>query len=488
MPLLTDSARGASLASCQANAFGPAPIALVVRLATDIAGALETASAGRRGVSPAQVRIGYDGAVDVVDPMGPEETAYLAPEQLSGAALDRRADVFSLAVVVWELLTGARLFARGSKALTTVAILDEPLLDARDVNPEIPPIIVEVLATALARDRSERFDTPSAFAKALTAARASAGLPDAGTQDLARWVAEHVPPRAQPASAVPELDIPMVPSSRRSAPASSASRVVAATSVRTAAAQAFSDASLSSAAPRSVAFDVAPDDDFDMEIERNLATSIVPAPTSSRPSGLHAGRPSVPSNAGLELGAPLRRSARTEPSERRAAVGLFAKLLGLVVALALFGGTAGALHHFVHRPGGRSLTALLPHAFDGLSATDSGAVAVVTLVVAAIVIFVGLRLRPHAWLVVLSGGALLLMALAMVTVTLASTGDNPTPPDGVLLVPFLAPASLLLLALGMTTRAGRMMARGGRVSAVPLAVLAGALAFVAFEVSRLAGR
>jgi hypothetical protein len=203
---------------------------------------------------------------------------------------------------------------------------------------------------------------------------------------------------------------------------------------------------------------------------------------------MHSGRPS---NAGLELGAPLRRSARTEPSARRAEVGFLAKLLGTVIALVLLGGTAAALFRFVHHPGGRSLTALLPHAFDGLSATDSGAVAIVALVVAVTVIFVGLRLKPHAWFVVLSGGALLLLALAMVTVTLASTGDNPTPPDGVLLVPYLAPAALVLLALGIAGRAGRIMAgaRGARrLGGAPLAVLAGALAFLAFEVSGLASR
>ena len=82
-------------------------------------------------------------------------------------------------------------------------------------------------------------------------------------------------------------------------------------------------------------------------------------------------------------------------------------------------------------------------------------------------------------------------SLAMVTVTLASTGENPTPPDGALLVPYAAPLGLLLLALGMGGRAGRILAwaRGvRRIRGVPLAVASGALAFVAFEISRLATR
>ncbi len=496
MPLLRDSARAASLAACQANAIGPTPLALVMRLALDIATALDAIGRRHPGLTPAEIRIGYDGAVGVFDTLGRPESAYLAPEQITGSAPDRRAEVFSLGIVVWELLTGARLFARATEALSTVAVLEEPILDARTVNPELPAVIGEVLGTALARDRNGRFDTPLAFAKALAAAGASVRVQEATTEELARWLAERVSPPVPQLGAVPDLDLPP-PSSRRSIPTSittSAAPAAPPTSVRTAAAAAFADVSLSIPTQKAIAFDVAPDDDFDMQIERNFSTSVVPTATSARPSGMHAStssRPSLPGNAGLELGAPLRRTARTEPSSRRSEVGFLAKLLGLVIALLLFAGTAAALFRFVHRAGGRSLTALLPHAFDGLSATDSGAVALVALVVAATVIFVGLRLKPHAWFVVLSGGALLLLALAMVTVTLASTGDNPTPPDGVLLVPFLAPAALAFLALGMAGRAGRIMGRADgarRLGGVPLAVLAGALAFVAFEVSHLASR
>ena len=502
MPLLRGNARGtsASLAECQANAIGPAPVAVALRIASEIARALEATGGVHHGVSPAQIQLGHDGSVALVEVGGREDTAYLAPEQVSGSALDRRADVFSLGIVIWELLTGARLFERGTEALTTVAILEEPILDARAVNPDLPAILGEVLATALARDKSRRFDTATAFASALVAAAATVGVRVATPEVVARWVAERMP-SALPAlggalpelgGAVPELDIPSAPRRSVSVPTASASPPVPPTSVRTAAAAAFSDVALSVPAQKSIALDLGDDDDFDMQIERNLTTSTMPTATSSRPSGMHASRPSMPhASTGLELGAPQRRSARTEPSSRRVEVGFLPRLLGLVVALVLFGGTAAALFRFLHRAGGRSLTSLLPHAFDGSSATDSGAIALVSLVLAVTVIFVGLRLRPHAWLIVLSGGALLFLALAMVTVTLASTGDNPTPPDGVLLIPYLAPAGVVLLALGMAGRAGRVMAeaRGARrLGGVPLALLAGALAFVAFEVSRLAVR
>ena len=109
----------------------------------------------------------------------------------------------------------------------------------------------------------------------------------------------------------------------------------------------------------------------------------------------------------------------------------------------------------------------LPHAFDGTSATESGALALVSLVVAVTVVFVGLRIRPHAWAIVVAGGMLLLLALAMVTVTLASTGENRTPPDGALLVPYLLPGGLVLLALGIAGRAGRCCGEAAARGASP---------------------
>jgi hypothetical protein len=163
-------------------------------------------------------------------------------------------------------------------------------------------------------------------------------------------------------------------------------------------------------------------------------------------------------------------------------------LPGYGLSLLLAAGTAAGLFKLAHRAGGVDVTALLPHAFDGSSATESGVVALLSLGVAIAIGFVGLRLRPHAWSLVGSSSALLLLALAMVTVTLASTGENPTPPDGVLLVPYLLPAAVLLLAVGVVGRAGRRFAdrRGAaRAAFVPIAAAAGAIGFAAVEASRL---
>lgn len=169
--------------------------------------------------------------------------------------------------------------------------------------------------------------------------------------------------------------------------------------------------------------------------------------------------------------------------------GIAVKLLGALVMLAVAGGTGFGLLRTIHQPGGRDVTHALPHAFDGTAATESGAVALGALVVAVLLGFLGLRLKPHAWTVVASGGAFLLLALAMVTVTLASSGEEAAPPDGVLLVPYLFPAATLLFALGLFVRSARLFAHAvgmRRAGAIPIAVIAGALAFIAFETSRLA--
>jgi hypothetical protein len=269
---------------------------------------------------------------------------------------------------------------------------------------------------------------------------------------------------------------------------------------RVATSQAPSAPRTSSAAPahgggHAIAIQVADDDDDDMQIERSSGgmPEQPPMGTSTRPSSVSlagGGRPSGSPGAagtGLQLGAPVRASARRSIPSYQAPT--LAELVpGYALSLLLAGGAAAGLFKVAHRAGGVDLTALLPHAFDGSSATESGVIALLSLVVAIAIGFVGLRLRPHAWTLVGSSTALLLLALAMVTVTLASTGENPTPPDGVLLVPYLLPAAVLLLAVGVMGRAGRRFAdrRGAaRAAFAPIALAAGAIAFAAGEASRL---
>ena len=93
--------------------------------------------------------------------------AYMSPEQLRGEKLDRRSDVFSLAIVLFELLTGRRLFRRKSRLEVFKAIVKERIPTASEVRSDLPPMLVAVLGQALARDREERFLNALAFGEAL---------------------------------------------------------------------------------------------------------------------------------------------------------------------------------------------------------------------------------------------------------------------------------------------------------------------------------
>ena len=83
--------------------------------------------------------------------------AYMAPEQLRGsAAIDRRADVFAVGVVLYEMLALRRLFQRKTDYLTFRAVMEQPIPDVRRYRPDAPPEISDVLARALDRDPARR--------------------------------------------------------------------------------------------------------------------------------------------------------------------------------------------------------------------------------------------------------------------------------------------------------------------------------------------
>lgn len=85
---------------------------------------------------------------------------YLAPEQLRGEAVDRRCDVYSLGVVLFELLTGQRPFTGQTLEQIHQAVLSAPTPQARQVNPKVPAALSAIVARAMSRSPGDRF--PSA--------------------------------------------------------------------------------------------------------------------------------------------------------------------------------------------------------------------------------------------------------------------------------------------------------------------------------------
>jgi eukaryotic-like serine/threonine-protein kinase len=85
--------------------------------------------------------------------------AYMAPEQLRGAPLDRRVDVFAVGILLFEMLALRRLFQRRTDYLTLQAVMEEPIPDVRRFRGDLPPALVAVLGGALQRDRDLRLET-----------------------------------------------------------------------------------------------------------------------------------------------------------------------------------------------------------------------------------------------------------------------------------------------------------------------------------------
>jgi len=148
-----------------------------------------------RDVSPQNIMVGVNGGAKVLDfgvakAAGAAQTtkegtikgkiAYMSPEQIYGDKLDRRADIYAAGVVLWELLTGRRLFAGDANepaiAKALEAVIDPPGL----LVPTLPAELDDVAMRALSRSREDRFDTALEMAHALTSAAKTASAAAVG--------------------------------------------------------------------------------------------------------------------------------------------------------------------------------------------------------------------------------------------------------------------------------------------------------------------
>ncbi len=131
-----------------------------------------------RDVSPHNILISLDGAIKLSDfgiakALGESETtqpgmikgkvAYIPPESVKGEPVDGRGDVFSLGVVLFELLTGKTPFRRESDVATLQAIVTMPPPNPVLLNPKIHPSIAAVMLKALEKQPENRFQTAGEF-------------------------------------------------------------------------------------------------------------------------------------------------------------------------------------------------------------------------------------------------------------------------------------------------------------------------------------
>jgi serine/threonine protein kinase len=122
--------------------------------------------------------------------------AYMAPEQLNGERVDRRADVYSVGCILYELLGGAPRFGASSAGALVGAVLKGEARALSSLRPDLSPRLVQIVDRAVCPDREERFGTAREMAQALEGTLAEAGrvIGNAAIGDwLARTMGNPVP-------------------------------------------------------------------------------------------------------------------------------------------------------------------------------------------------------------------------------------------------------------------------------------------------------
>ena len=155
-----------------------------------------------RDVSPQNILVSSDGVAHLLDfgiakAAGRGETtgdgsvkgklAYMAPEQLHGERVDRRADVYAVGAVLWEALTGRRLFEGAPDAVIGKRMLAEAPAPPGAIVPAVPPELDAIVLRALAPEPERRFGSARQMALALEACGLAATVTRVGS-----WVEETV--------------------------------------------------------------------------------------------------------------------------------------------------------------------------------------------------------------------------------------------------------------------------------------------------------
>jgi tetratricopeptide (TPR) repeat protein/class 3 adenylate cyclase len=167
-------------------ARGPLPLERVIQIARDVAAGLAAAHQHgviHRDVKPSNVMLLRDDRLKILDfgiakvkglsltgtgaPIG--TVSYMSPEQIRGEAIDARVDVWSLGVVLYEMLTGVLPFGGDSPAVVAHAIGTRAPLPPSEYREDVPEELDALVAIALAKSPERRFTAMSEFAAALDA-------------------------------------------------------------------------------------------------------------------------------------------------------------------------------------------------------------------------------------------------------------------------------------------------------------------------------
>jgi serine/threonine protein kinase len=189
------------------------PLDLALRVVSQVCAALEYAHRKKdergqpmqivhRDVSPQNILISFEGEVKLVD-FGIAKAAtkasntdrgalrgkllYMSPEQAWGRPIDRRSDVFSLGIVLYETVTETKPFVGAGTEVSILELVRQCLITpAREINPRVPEVLDRVIMKALAREPDERYQDAGQMQRGLE--RFLRERPPVSARDLARFL------------------------------------------------------------------------------------------------------------------------------------------------------------------------------------------------------------------------------------------------------------------------------------------------------------
>ena len=135
-----------------------------------------------RDISPQNILLSFDGIIKIVD-FGIAKAAgkmqhtrtgvlkgkysYMSPEQVKGDNIDHRSDLFSLGIILWELITGKKLFPQGNSMAVMRAVVENEIPPPTQYNPQCPGQLERVCLTMLEKDPDRRYQSASEIHVAL---------------------------------------------------------------------------------------------------------------------------------------------------------------------------------------------------------------------------------------------------------------------------------------------------------------------------------